>query len=81
MLQHPDRLSPFAPSNRVPLLQKDHKGIKRGIANKLPETQTTKGWGTPDEHKWLKIFPRCEITPENLKIAVTAAQAAQGKEN
>lgn len=36
--------------------------------------------GVLDDHKYLKIFSRCQITLENLKMPPPASQAAQGKE-
>lgn len=45
----------------------------------LTEKNKLQWIGIPDDHRWLKVFFRNQITPENLKMAAPA-QAAQGKE-
>lgn len=48
--------------------------------DELKDNNEVQWVGVPDDHRWLNIFSRWQITLENLKMVAAPVQAAQGKE-
>lgn len=79
VLQHSDRETDYLPLLLTVRLYCRKIQRDKQETDKLTEKDKLQWVCIPDEHKWLKIFSRCQITPENLKMVVAAAHAVRGK--